>query len=93
MAVGDHDVYPVLASGPDPATGSTAWTWGSWVELVPVNTITTPFAIEGLTALAPRAGGAAATRNSATNRAEMHHNDDGIPDSDSEFSGQGRPCR
>ena len=47
----DVECYPLLASGPTPASGATAWAWGSWLELVPVNTIASNFVITHLVAL------------------------------------------
>lgn len=38
-------VYPTLASTPDITTGTPAWTLGTFQEIVPVNTITSPFDI------------------------------------------------
>lgn len=35
--------YPLASSGPTIASGATAWAFGSWVEVVPVNTITVDF--------------------------------------------------
>jgi len=44
--------YPVLAAGPTIVSSATGWTWpASWTELVPASTITSNFAIIGLTAL------------------------------------------
>lgn len=45
------ECYPLAASGPTCASPATAWTWGTWVELVPINTITVDFVITHLVAL------------------------------------------
>jgi len=37
--------YPTTSTGVQPVSSATAWVWGSWVELVPANTITSDFDI------------------------------------------------
>ena len=47
----DVECYPLAASGPTVASPATAWTWGSWVEIVPGNTMTVDFVITHFVAL------------------------------------------
>lgn len=49
MADNDRFVYPILAAGPTRVTSTTAWVFTAYVEIVPASTITTTFAIEGIT--------------------------------------------
>jgi len=41
-------IYPPAAGGAIAASGTAIWAWGSWVELVPANTITSDFLILGV---------------------------------------------
>jgi len=56
------ECYPLAASGPTVASPATAWAWGSWVEIVPANTITSDFVITHLIALEDPATPAVDTR-------------------------------
>jgi hypothetical protein len=47
----NYKSYPAAAAGVTAASGTSAWTFGSWVELVPVNTITSIFYIAALIGL------------------------------------------
>jgi len=44
----DVNIYPGAAYPPSFQSPTTAWAWGSWVELVPANTITSDFIVLGL---------------------------------------------
>jgi len=41
-------IYPSAAGGVEAYSGTAVWAWGSWVELVPANTITSDFLILGV---------------------------------------------
>jgi len=41
-------IYPAQAASVGAASSTTPWAWGSWVELVPANTITSDFIILGI---------------------------------------------
>lgn len=44
-------VYPVLAHGPSPTSGTAQWAYGAWVEIIPANTITTAIVIAEISTL------------------------------------------
>ena len=48
--------YPAAAAGVQPVSSATLWTFGSWLELVPVNTITKDFDIHAVPFLFPPVG-------------------------------------
>jgi len=48
--------YPTASAGVQPVSSATAWAWGSWVELVPPNTIAGPFDITDINFLFPPVG-------------------------------------
>ena len=50
-------VYPTLAAAVTATGHDTAWTLGEFVEVVPVNTITSPFDIHFINAAAASAAG------------------------------------
>lgn len=45
---GIHNVYPRLAAGVTVAKGTAAWTLGDMTEIIPANTIDTPFVVTGV---------------------------------------------
>ena len=49
--------YPYLAAGIQPQSTANAWEWGAWLQLVPVDTITSAFDICAINWLKPMAEG------------------------------------